>query len=161
MQHLFLTPDALVTASVLNDIMIYTFRTLFFLSALLLMVIVLLQEGKGGGLASALGGQGAETFGVSTGGVNKVTLFLAGVFLLSGLAHAVTFGKSISSGIATKKGKADAVLPGGGNLPGGTDGNPLKEPPKDAPGGGAPKDAPPKDSPPKDAPGGGKPGDGK
>ena len=146
MQHILLSPDSLVTASVLNDILVYTFRTLFFLSAILLMVIVLLQEGKGGGLASALGGQGAETFGVSTGGVNKVTLFLAGMFLMSGLAHALSFGRSISSTIPVKKGKADAVLPGGGGgggevvMPGGTGGEPVKEPVKDGTGDGKPGD---------------------
>jgi protein translocase SecG subunit len=89
-------PDHLVAAGVFNDIMVYSFRTLFFLSAVLLMAIVLLQEGKGGGLASALGGQGAETFGVSTGGVNKVTLFLAGLFLASALGHALAFEQSVT-----------------------------------------------------------------
>jgi len=120
MQHLLLSPDTLVTAGVLNDVMVYTFRTLFFLSAILLMVIVLLQEGKGGGLASALGGQGAETFGVSTGGVNKVTLFLAGLFLLSGLAHALSFGKSIASTIKTRDGKSTPTLPSDGGDGGGS-----------------------------------------
>ncbi len=159
MQHLLLSPDSLVTASVLNDVLVYTFRTLFFVSAILLMVIVLLQEGKGGGLASALGGQGAETFGVSTGGVNKVTLFLAGMFLVSGLAHALSFGKSLSSTIPVKKGKADAVLPGGAGggdvvTPGGAGGEPVKEPEKE------PEKVPEK-APVKDGSGEEKPGDGK
>jgi preprotein translocase subunit SecG len=111
METMILSPDSLVMAGAVNEILIYTFRTLFFLSAILLMVIVLLQEGKGGGLASALGGQGAETFGVSTGGVNKVTLFLAGLFLLSGLAHALAFGQPVSKSLTDGEGSGDSALP--------------------------------------------------
>ena len=59
---------------------------LFFASALLLILVVLIQEGKGGGLGGALGGAGAETFGVRAGGVNKVTFILFGVFAISALA---------------------------------------------------------------------------
>ena len=79
-----------------QTVLVYGFRTLFFVSAILLMVIVLLQEGKGGGLASALGGQGADTFGVSSGGVNRVTLFLAGHFLVSALGHALAFDQGVT-----------------------------------------------------------------
>ncbi|MCC6671056.1 MAG: preprotein translocase subunit SecG [Planctomycetes bacterium] len=58
---------------------------LFFLSAALLVVIVLLQESKGGGLAEAFGGIGAETFGVKTGGINKFTFAVAGVFVVAAI----------------------------------------------------------------------------
>jgi preprotein translocase subunit SecG len=109
MDSLMLATDHLVVAGVLNDVAVYTFRTLFFLSAILLMAIVLMQEGKGGGLASALGGQGAETFGVSTGGVNKVTLFLAGLFLVSALGHALSFQPSVMAGEKGKKKPAEDV----------------------------------------------------
>ncbi|MCA8965813.1 MAG: preprotein translocase subunit SecG, partial [Planctomycetes bacterium] len=53
---------------------------LFFLSAVLMTVVVLLQESKGGGLAEAFGGTGAETFGVKSGGINRFTFLLAGIF---------------------------------------------------------------------------------
>jgi len=59
------------------------FWILFFLSACLLIFIILLQEPKGGGLAEAFGGMGAETFGVKSAGVNRFTLIVAAVFLLS------------------------------------------------------------------------------
>ena len=52
-----------------------------FLSAVLLSIVILLQEGKGGGLAEAFGGMGAETFGVKSGGINKFTFALAGCFM--------------------------------------------------------------------------------
>jgi preprotein translocase subunit SecG len=59
---------------------------LFFLAAVLLVFIILLQEGKGGGIADAFGGAGAQTFGVRAGGVNRVTMVLFAIFLLSALA---------------------------------------------------------------------------
>ncbi len=97
-----LDPGFLVVGGVWNDVLIYSFRTLFFISAVLLMVIILLQEGKGGGLASALGGQGAETFGVSSGGVNKVTLVLAALFLISALGHGLRFHRSVADSLKEK-----------------------------------------------------------
>lgn len=64
--------------------------TLFFLSAVLLIFIILLQEGKGGGIADAFGGAGAQTFGVRAGGVNRVTMIIFAVFLLSALVINLT-----------------------------------------------------------------------
>jgi preprotein translocase subunit SecG len=53
----------------------------FMITAFLLMLVVLIQEPKGGGLSSAFGGVGAETFGVQTGGVNKFTAWVAGIWM--------------------------------------------------------------------------------
>ena len=61
---------------------------LFVLVALVLIAIVLLQEGKGGGLAGAFGGAGAETFGVQSGGVNKFTAYIAVAFMLLAITYA-------------------------------------------------------------------------
>jgi len=151
--------DTFVLAGAFNDIWVYTLRTLFFLSAILLMVIVLLQEGKGGGLAAALGGQGADTFGVATGGVNKVTMTLAGVFLLAALFHAVSFNQDASAALRRDREKAGRTLPGDGvddesDLPP-DDGGEETDPPRDATPPGdttPPKDeSPPGDeTPPKD-----------
>ena len=58
----------------------------FFASALFLIVIVLLQEPKGGGLAEAFGGTGAQTFGVKSGGINKFTFIVFTVFIVSAMA---------------------------------------------------------------------------
>ena len=63
--------------------MAIVFWILFFLSACLLIFVILLQEPKGGGLAEAFGGMGAETFGVKSSGVNRFTVIVAAVFLLS------------------------------------------------------------------------------
>ena len=55
----------------------------FFISSVLMIIVILLQEPKGGGLAEAFGGMGAQTFGVKSGGINKVTFGLFAVFLVS------------------------------------------------------------------------------
>lgn len=55
---------------------------LLILTMLLLIGVILLQEGKGGGLAEAFGGAGAETFGVKAHGINKFTAVVGGVFLV-------------------------------------------------------------------------------
>ena len=62
---------------------------LFFGSAILLSVVILLQEGKGGGLAEAFGGVGAETFGVKSGGISRFTFSVAAVYMVAAiLLHA-------------------------------------------------------------------------
>jgi len=58
---------------------------LFFVSATLMSVVILLQEPKGGGLAEAFGGVGAETFGVKSGGINRFTFTLAFMFLMAAI----------------------------------------------------------------------------
>jgi preprotein translocase subunit SecG len=156
MEFLGLADGSLVLGGVLQDVTVVACRVVFFLSAVLLMVIVLLQEGKGGGLASALGGQGAETFGVSSGGVNKVTLWLAGIFLVSALGHTMAYKSTVQLLRDENRGKAetgrtpppfDGTIPGlgedggdGGDDAPPEDGSPKKEEP--------PKDAPPKETPP-------------
>lgn len=60
-------------------------------SALLLSIVILLQEPKGGGLAEAFGGVGAETFGVKSGGINRFTFLLAGVFMGSAVVLHATW----------------------------------------------------------------------
>ncbi len=69
----------------------YISWVLFFLSSVLLIVLILLQESKGGGLSEAFGGVGAETFGVKSGGINKFTFALAGVFCVAALVVNATW----------------------------------------------------------------------
>jgi len=79
-------------ATALGQILHVVLWIVFFLSALFLAILVLLQESKGGGLAEAFGGIGAETFGTKTGGVNRVTFTIATVFLVSAiLIHATWY----------------------------------------------------------------------
>ncbi|MBL9076916.1 MAG: preprotein translocase subunit SecG [Planctomycetes bacterium] len=72
-------------------ILFYLGWVLFFVSAVLLTILILLQESKGGGLAEAFGGVGAETFGVKAGGINKVTFLLAAIFCGSAMLIAGTW----------------------------------------------------------------------
>ncbi len=60
------------------------FITLFILVCLILILLVLIQKGRGGGLASAFGGAGGNTaFGSKTGDVlTWATSVVFGVFLL-------------------------------------------------------------------------------
>ena len=55
----------------------------FVLSAILLITVILLQEGKGGGLGDAFGGAGQQTFGVGTRGITRFTGWVTVVFLVS------------------------------------------------------------------------------
>ncbi len=57
--------------------MTLVFWSVFFLTSIFMVFVILLQEPKGGGLAEAFGGMGAETFGVKSGGVNRFTLTIA------------------------------------------------------------------------------------
>ncbi len=55
----------------------------FIVSAIMLITIILLQEGKGGGFGDSLGAAGQQTFGVKASGIHKVTAMIAVVFLAS------------------------------------------------------------------------------
>ena len=56
----------------------------FVLSALVLITVILLQEGKGGGFGDALGVAGQQTFGVKASGIHKFTMATEqGVILVS------------------------------------------------------------------------------
>lgn len=73
------------------DVLHYIAWILFFVSAVLMTVVVLLQESKGGGLAEAFGGTGAETFGVKSGGISRFTYILAGIFCGSAILISSTW----------------------------------------------------------------------
>jgi protein translocase SecG subunit len=65
---------------------------LFLVICFLLIVIVLLQKGKGGGLGAAFGGMGSSAFGTRTGDVfTWVTIVLTGLFLLLAIATNLSF----------------------------------------------------------------------
>lgn len=57
--------------------------TMFLVICALLIIVVLLQKGRGGGLGAALGGIGSTAFGTRTGDVlTWVTIVLTALFLL-------------------------------------------------------------------------------
>lgn len=63
--------------------MVIFLGTLFIVICVLLIIVVLLQKGRGGGLGAAFGGAGTSAFGTRTGDVfTWVTIVLTGLFLL-------------------------------------------------------------------------------
>lgn len=84
MTLLLAVPSALAVLNVLKGLVL----VLFVFCALLLTLIVLIQEGKGGGLGSAFGGAAADAFGVKAGSVSKFTTWLAAGFLGLALLYA-------------------------------------------------------------------------
>jgi preprotein translocase subunit SecG len=61
---------------------------LFWILSILIVGIVLIQEGRGGGLGQSLGGSGGELFGHGAGGVNKATFLLAGLLIATAIGLA-------------------------------------------------------------------------
>ena len=72
-----------------HDILSPTLWVLFTLGCIVISGIILLQEGKGGGLGEAFGGAGAQTFGVKAQGIAKVTGYIAGGLVLVAIMIAV------------------------------------------------------------------------
>ena len=68
--------------------------------ALFLMLIVLIQRGKGGGLAGAFGGPGGSSpFGSRAGDAfTKITLIIAGVWVLLIIAQVIVVKNSVDRG---------------------------------------------------------------
>jgi len=68
----------------MGNFFFYLFMVLFILVCLFMILLVLIQKGRGGGLASAFGGAGGNTaFGSKTGDVlTWATSIVFGVFLL-------------------------------------------------------------------------------
>jgi preprotein translocase subunit SecG len=83
----------------------------FVLAAIVLVVVILLQEGKGGGLTDALGTSGQQTFGVGASGINKFTGWVGGIFLLTALGIHVANRIESQSGVVEQFGQP-VVVPG-------------------------------------------------
>ena len=112
---------------------------LFIAACLLVCAVILLQEGKGGGLGDAFGGAGAQTFGHKADGIAKFTGYLAiGIVVLAIVITKLRSGGSAFEGsfapetdfglpgITEPISDADAGssdLPGGESAPADDDGN--------------------------------------
>lgn len=98
----------------------------FVLASILICVVVLIQEGKGGGLGGAFGGAGQQTFGVGTRGITRFTAAVVVVMLLSALGTHWTRTSS-STSLVEQGGQsileADTGNGGGSVLDGGTTGD--------------------------------------
>ena len=97
---------------------------LFIVSSLILIGIILLQEGKGGGFAEAFSGIGGETFGVRATGLHKFTGAVAAVFVVSALLVSILRTKS-----ETVKPEMPRTPIGGQETPGTPPAGPGEQPP--------------------------------
>ncbi|QDU69698.1 preprotein translocase subunit SecG [Engelhardtia mirabilis] len=66
--------------------MVLLLNLVFVFACLLLIAVVLVQEGKGGGLGNAFGGAGQQTFGVGTSGITKFTAVVCAAMLALAIA---------------------------------------------------------------------------
>lgn len=82
---------------------------LFVLSAIVLITVVLLQEGKGGGFGAALGSAGQQTFGVKAQGIHKFTGGVAVVFLMTALVITILNGRASSTSVLNSGSVLDTV----------------------------------------------------
>jgi preprotein translocase subunit SecG len=101
----------------------YLFMILLFVTAVFLIVIVLIQRGKGGGLAGALGGMGGQSaFGTKAGDLfTKITIFVALFWILLCMGAVKYFGSSsgrLGGGGAPAQDSAPAGQPGDQGAPG-------------------------------------------
>ena len=93
----------------------------FVFSSIILIVVILLQEGRGGGFGTALGEGGQQTFGVGAKGINQFTGYAAVVFLGSAIAiHILTLKQGSASALPPPSGisaPAEGALPPVGEAP--------------------------------------------
>ncbi len=91
---------------------------LFVLAAMILIVVILLQEGKGGGFGDALGVAGQQTFGVKASGIHRFTAVVALVFLSSALTiHVLNRKANEASSIPGDSGQQFDASGSGGGVP--------------------------------------------
>lgn len=85
----------------------YLFGILMAVSAALLILLILVQRGRGGGLTGALGGMGGQSaFGTKAGDLfTRVTMIVATVWILTSVAAIAVLNTSRS----TKFGNAPSV----------------------------------------------------
>jgi preprotein translocase subunit SecG len=113
--------------------------TLLVIVSLILVMLVLIQKGRGGGLASAFGGVGGHTaFGSKTGDVlTWATSIVFGVFLILSVVAGLTFEKVNAS--TTRRGPVvtPPAAPANNNNGGGAPANVPNQVPPPAPDPGA------------------------
>jgi preprotein translocase subunit SecG len=108
------------------DLVITLLYIVFIVSAIVLCIVVLLQEGRGGGLTDALGTAGQQTFGVAASGIHKFTGWTGAIFIASALLIHV-MNREVASSSAVPD----------------FDNTPRIEAPPTPPGGTPPAEAPP------------------
>jgi len=92
----------------------YTVASIYVLGCFLLLLVILLQQGKGGDMASAFGGGGSQTaFGARAGAtvLTKATAVLGVLFMLGAIALGVMGKEGTGSLMRGTKPAATAPAP--------------------------------------------------
>lgn len=90
----------------------------FVLAAIVLIVVILLQEGRGGGFGQALGDHAQQTFGVAASGIHKFTMWVAVAFLGSAVwLHVIHRNEGSRSVFDSIVAPADPTKDGSMSLP--------------------------------------------
>jgi preprotein translocase subunit SecG len=99
----------------MSGIVLFSIKTLMFLISLFLILLVLVQRGRGGGLAGALGGMGGQSaFGTKAGDLfTRVTIIVATVWILL-CAGAVKYFKPSEENFSNNPGLSSGIQPGAG-----------------------------------------------
>jgi preprotein translocase subunit SecG len=98
----------------------YLFVTLYVVACLVLMIVILLQQGKGGDIANAFGGGASQAvFGARAGAtvLTKVTTGLSAAFMVLALVLAVWGARGTSSVVGGVDGPAAPQLPAAATAP--------------------------------------------
>ena len=98
----------------------YLFVTLYVIACLVLMIVILLQQGKGGDIANAFGGGASQAvFGARAGAtvLTKVTTGLTVAFMSLALLLAVWGSRGTSSVVGGVEGPATPQLPAAATAP--------------------------------------------
>ena len=98
----------------------YLFVTLYVIACLVLMIVILLQQGKGGDIANAFGGGASQAvFGARAGAtvLTKVTTGLSAAFMVLALVLAVWGARGTSSVVGGVEGPAAPQLPAAATAP--------------------------------------------
>lgn len=118
-----------MTSPILFGFLQYIFGPLLLVTSVFLILVVLVQRGRGGGLTGALGGAGGQSaFGAKAGDVfTKITVVVAVFWIL--LCIFATMGLQ-DQGASKLTGSGSSAVPGATGLPGdaGTDGPALTLP---------------------------------
>lgn len=123
---------------------------LFLLTAVVLILLILVQKGRGGGLAGAFGGPGGHSaFGTKTADIFvKATAVIAGIFFLLSIVTAWIMRPEAPDRPTEKPGAPAPAEPGGaaqtpsGEEAGGAE-DPADKPAADAPKSPAPEETTP------------------
>ncbi len=103
----------------MGPFLISLFNVLIVIASLFLICLVLIQRGKGGGLAGAFGGAGGSSaFGTKAGDIfTRITMITAIVWIIMLMFQVILIGRNSSAWVDDTS--ATSGVPGGPQAPGG------------------------------------------